>query len=1012
MIVDIFLSFLAFFLYLQLGLYVLFTKPGTRLNRAFFYLCMSLVIWSFGFMFIHASSVERGVVFWERVSSFGWIFFPCLLVYFFFVLKRTSNILFRFITQLAFFLAAVLFFIQSLLGNLLTEEYVYISGRWVFKPDLGSIWYLSFMVYLVSSLAVSFYLLIKWSLTSSLVKERKQSRIIMITLTLYFAGILGVNYVLPVISPIEFPTLIHITSFFWVTGFSFAIVRYKFLVLSPQAAANEIINEMKELLFFLNNEGKVIRVNSFTEEVLGFEASEIINCPFEGMLIEKEEAKALLAAQDDLEEVKPHDYYIRKKNNEVVPFNLSSAIVKDEAGDVLGTIIVGYDVRYKKMLEQALTESERKYKKLYSMVSLMCDNVPDLIWAKDLDKRYIFANKATREMLLDADVSEEVIGKADEIFFTRAKAVNTEDKIWFSYNEKGGDSDLLTIETKKAGRFLESGTLKGNYVYMDVHKAPFWDENNRIIGLVGCGRDVTGEKRIEKERLRAEQQLSREKERLSVTLNSIGDGVISTDIQGNVLMMNKVAEELTGWTKCQAEGKPIDDVFVMFGPRKENIRVYPVTSVLKSGRIIEFDKKSFIIGKEGQRINLACNGAPISDQEGKTIGVVIAFSDITQKLRIEQELMKVQKLETVGVLAGGIAHDFNNILTAIMGNVSLVMLKLGAGNSNLTKRLNDAEKACCRARDLIKQLLTFTKGGEPVTETVRLNKLLEDTVRFAIKGSGIDYQFDIAEDLKGVEADESQICQVINNLIINAEQAMPQGGLIQVKAKNVELSSETALPLPAGEFVMIEVIDSGIGIPKERLEKIFDLFHTSKETGTGLGLALSLRIISRHNGHIEAESQEGKGTRFVVYLPASQKEYKAGQVEEEDLSFRGEGTLIVMDDQVEIRETIQNMLHSIGFHVICTANGEETLNELKKAKNNKEEIKALIVDLIIQGGLDGKETIKRIRKSDSELKVIVSSGFSNDPIMANYAEYGFDGVIAKPYTMGNLLKALKEVIEP
>lgn len=1008
---SILFSFLAFFLYLQLGLHVLFSSAAAKVNRSFFYLCMSLSVWSFGYLFIHFSITEEMVRFWERVSSLGWIYFPFLLVAFFFVLKKEKNILFKFLVQLAFFLAATLFFIQSLLGNLITNDYLFIDGRWIFRPDITSIWYISFMVYLVLSLFLSFYLLINWSLTAKTRKEKKQSKIIMITLTLYFAGILFTNYILPVIRPQDFPGLIHITSFFWVAGFGLAVVRYKFLVINPQTAANDIIANMKELLFFLDNDGNILRINQFTREVLGFEPNEIIDRSFQSLLITKERAKELLKGDDIFEEVKSHDYYLLKKSNEIIPFNLSSAEVKDDDGDVLGTIIVGYDVRYEKMLEEALLESEKKYRSLYSMVRLMCDNVPDLIWAKDLEKRYIFANEATCKKLLHAGYSDEPIGKTDEYFFYREKESRPDDDKWYTYADNAKDSDSLTLEKRKAGRYIESGYIKGDFVHYDVFKAPFIDEQGNLIGLVGCGRDVTQEKIIEEERMQAELELSKEKELLSVTLRSIGDGVISTDIEGRVLLMNEVAEQLTGWKKEECIGTDIDQVFLLLDKNTKEKIDNPVDLILDLGKVRDFELDSILISKTGRRIDVSKKGAPIYDLEGNTIGIVIVFSDITQKQKMEQELVRMQKLETVGILAGGIAHDFNNILTAILGNVSLVIRKLNDDQTKQKSRLYTAEKACLRARGLTKQLLTFAKGGELMKKMIRLNKIIEETILFAVKGSNIEYVFDISSDLKGVEVDESQICQVINNLVINAKQAMPKGGFIKVEARNIDITAESELPLEEGEYVKVDFIDTGSGISAKNIDKIFDPFFSTKKEGTGLGLAISFKIVAKHNGYLQVSSTKGKGSVFTLYLPAAKYDSLLEEETDEENSFHGEGIVVVMDDEFEIRTTLKNMLESLGYDVVCTANGEETLEEIQRLKSEDKKIAFVVVDLIIARGMGGKETIIKIRETDPDITAFVSSGYSNDPSISDYITSGFNGVIEKPYTMSNLIRAIRELNE-
>ena len=405
------------------------------------------------------------------------------------------------------------------------------------------------------------------------------------------------------------------------------------------------------------------------------------------------------------------------------------------------------------------------------------------------------------------------------------------------------------------------------------------------------------------------------------------------------------------------------------------------------------------------------SGAPIFDQQGEVIGVVIAFNDVSQKQRLENEMMKIQKLETVGLLAGGIAHDFNNILTAILGNVSMVVKNLGPDQQKLKDKLFTAEKACFRARDLTRQLLTFSRGGDPVKKIIKLHKMLEDTAFFNLKGSEIKYKLNIAPDLKPVEVDESQISQVINNLVINAKQAMPKGGKLTIDANNTLIEENTDLPLSPGEYVEITITDSGTGIPADAMHQIFDPFFTTKQDGSGLGLTISFNIVSRHKGYILGSSKEGEGSSFTLYLPATEGEYQEEEINGEQTDFQAEGTVILMDDDEEIRATLGSMLAQLGFKVICTRNGEETLLEFEKLKKEKIPVSFILLDLIVVEGMGGKDTIKKLIKIDPEVKAIVSSGYSSDPVIAEYKKYGFKSVMEKPYTIDNLVRAIMKLTD-
>ncbi len=400
--------------------------------------------------------------------------------------------------------------------------------------------------------------------------------------------------------------------------------------------------------------------------------------------------------------------------------------------------------------------------------------------------------------------------------------------------------------------------------------------------------------------------------------------------------------------------------------------------------------------------------SPLCDAQGNVIGGMAVVEDITEHKRIEEELIKTQKLESLGILAGGIAHDFNNLLTAILGNVSLIK-----AYSNLEekgyRRLIEAEKASLRAKDLTQQLLTFAKGGAPVKKIIRIRELIKESGSFALIGSNVSCEFSIAADLWSVEVDEGQISQAINNLVINAQQAMPRGGEIRVRAENINNTGDV-LTLRKGKYIKITIEDKGIGIPREHLAKLFDPYFTTKQKGSGLGLATTYSIIKNHDGYIAVESDLGVGTNFYIYLPASEKEVPESS-DIRVIPVVGKGKVLVMDDEEIVRDVAGEILSDVGYEVEFTREGSETIELYVEAKRSNKPFDLVIMDLTIAGGIGGKETIKRLQEIDPEVKAIVSSGYSNDPVMSDYREYGFRGVLAKPYKGEELTKTVYQVIK-
>lgn len=376
--------------------------------------------------------------------------------------------------------------------------------------------------------------------------------------------------------------------------------------------------------------------------------------------------------------------------------------------------------------------------------------------------------------------------------------------------------------------------------------------------------------------------------------------------------------------------------------------------------------------------------------------------------KAHEQLLRTQKLESIGLLAGSIAHDFNNILSIILGNVNLAMTE-AAPEDKLTQRLAAAEKAVWRATDLTKRLLTFSRGGEPIKKPVSMAKLLKGSANLALQDSNVVCQYSMADDLWQAEIDEGQIDQVIDHLIINAAQAMPSGGTIKIGAFNITTSKETGLPVEEGEYVKITISDQGVGISCENLSKIFDPFFTTKQKGSGLGLATCYSIIKKHKGYIDVESKLGEGTIFTILLPARAAEgeelrEKAGE------RTKREARILLMDDEEDILKTTGEVLRSLGYEVELARDGAEAIDLYKKAKEAKRPFDVLILDLTIHEGMGGKETVSKLKEIDSGAKAIAFSGYSNDPVMADPKRYGFCDVVIKPYKIEEMNRVLQEIV--
>lgn len=508
------------------------------------------------------------------------------------------------------------------------------------------------------------------------------------------------------------------------------------------------------------------------------------------------------------------------------------------------------------------------------------------------------------------------------------------------------------------------------------------------------------------ERKTAELLLAQEKERLSVTLRSIGDGVITTNVDGNVMMLNKAAEDLTGWKTEEAAGRPLSEVFIIINEQTRELCENPVHKVLRTGTIIELENHTSLISKNGKEIIIADSAAPIRDKESRITGVVLVFRDMTEKQKLNVSLQRAQKMESVALLAGGIAHDFNNLLGGVFGYLEMAKGNLAINNlESLSSNLNKALKVYDRAKGLTQQLLTFSKGGAPIRKTQHLAPIITHSTNFALSGSNVTAKITIEEDLWLCDCDENQIGQVLDNIVINAKQAMPMGGNIFVNAEKV-----TNLPGHPGNFVRISIKDFGIGMPAEILLKIFDPFFSTKETGHGLGLATVFSIIKHHDGWIDVESKPLIGSTFQVFIPASQKSTN-GVMALNTIEHKGTGSVLLMDDEEFMLEVVGQMLEEMGYTVVSVKDGKDAITHFMKAEKSDHPFVACILDLTIPGGIGGKETAAAIRDINPNSIIIASSGYSEDIIISTPTQHKFTDKIIKPYRKNELSDLLTRVLK-
>lgn len=468
-----------------------------------------------------------------------------------------------------------------------------------------------------------------------------------------------------------------------------------------------------------------------------------------------------------------------------------------------------------------------------------------------------------------------------------------------------------------------------------------------------------------------------------------------------ILFVNNMGIKLSGYSRKELYKMNLLEMFT--AESQEKMKSIIIRRM--KGELIPHHYETEITTKSGEVRIVSISGRLVKYINEDA--VLIVASDITDKKKMEKQFIENDKMESIAVLAGGIAHDFNNLLTGIIGNLSL--MNLADNIDEIRKIIVKTEKAADRAIKLTNQLLTFSSGGAPVKQEISVYNVLKESIEFSLHGSKIKCEFDENIEINNINADENQIAQVINNIVINAIQSMPNGGILKVKAGNKTIKKSSHLIIEPGEYIYISIKDTGTGIPKNIIKKIFEPFFTTKQTGSGLGLATAYSIIKNHNGYIDIKSEIGKGAEFIIYLPSIPGKSICSQNIKTYIE-KGTGRVLILDDEKMIREVAGEMLEKIGYDVEVSDNSAQAIELYSQSMKDNNKFDVVILDLTLPGDIGGEEVIKELIKIDPEIKAIVSSGYSNDPVMSNFKEYGFKAVVPKPYRINDLSAALKQLL--
>ncbi len=764
-----------------------------------------------------------------------------------------------------------------------------------------------------------------------------------------------------------------------------------------------VIENMEDGVIIFDLSGRILKLNNAAVELLGY--SDFKNCPgniynidndlklydLDGNIIESEEWPPNRVARG--ETVRNLEAAAWRSNiGQIRYLSFNGTLIRDSNQIGILAVLTIRDISDR---ESLLRELEQEHSRLQAVLEQMPCGV---IMFDACSFKRILANKKYTEIWQVPKAGLELNEN-----YQPGKMFRNDGSTYFR-------EELPIFRSISYGEIVSNEEMicqrkDGSIINVICNSTPILDRDGNIVAGVIVFSDITELKEATTKAAIVNQ--------LQQIIEFLPDGIFVVDQKRKITAWNRALEMLTGVNQQDVIGtKAKKDLFDGFA------RMMLVDDILNGsnqGKDPMLIKNGDIFSKQvsiptlnhRDNVLLDIKATPILNEHGSIMGIIEIIRDITNQREIEMEAIRMQKLESLGILAGGIAHDFNNILAAIIANLQLAAVKLQK-RQDISKYLENTIETTRKASSLTKQLLTFAKGGGPVKKMIRLSKLVKETVNFALCGSKIKAVFHLPQDLWSVDADEGQITQVINNLIINAEQAMPDGGIIDIYGENV--TYEANGKYDPGRYVKLTITDHGVGVPEEIIDKIFDPFFTTKKVGSGLGLSTSYSIIKKHNGYLEVEPSSAIGAAFSILLPASMEELVEKETTRE-INVGVKAKVLLLDDEDIIRNVSGELLNLFGYRVVLANDGREAVTLYQQAKEMGDPFLAVIMDLTIPGGMGGLETMNILRRFDPEIKAIVSSGYANDPVISDYEKYGFSGVVIKPYRFDDLLVELDRIIE-
>ncbi len=653
----------------------------------------------------------------------------------------------------------------------------------------------------------------------------------------------------------------------------------------------------------------------------------------------------------------------------------------------------------RKQVEAALRQGEMKYRRLYKMLRLLTDNVPDLIWAKDLEHHYIFANQALCDKLLKCKRPEDAVGKTESYFAEKEKTLGHR----HTFGELGIDSDELTKMRKTTGRFLVEGLVRNQYLALDVNKAPFWDERGELIGTVGCGRDVTREKQTAK-------ALQDSERRYRDLYNNAPVMLYSLDQEDRLTSVSNLWLETMGYEREEVIGKRAFDFFAPES-RQDAVEVsFP--AFYRSGHIK--NRPYQFITRSGALKDVQLSAIAQRDAEGNYLGALAFLVDVTQSKEAEKEqrrlstrLQQAQKMEAIATLAGGIAHQFNNALAVILGNLELIQMD-GLADQKLARFIEPVNQASQKMVQLTSQLLAYARGGKFQTQIVASHRFVKEALGLVNHSlsSCVELKTEI-EPSDPIEVDTTQMQMLLAAILSNASEAIETRGMVTVHLANAEVADEAAHKYPglkAGQYVLLRIRDTGKGMDELTCSRIFDPFFTTKFQGRGLGMAAVYGIVKKHGGFVYVESAVGQGTAVTIYLPRASYAYEVAQKRPLYTPLRT-GTALIIEDEHLVMEVNRAIVEKLGYSVLEAKSGREALHIARSYEGN---IDFALLDVILPD-MGGNTIYPKLMALRPDLKVVVCSGFTLDGPAREILNAGAEKFLPKPFSVAALSSALEEI---